>query len=67
MLLLVDRTRLPARWPTNRGSSALQETLGRMVATFSHLEDMMARAWFGLSATREFEDLKQEEAASSQR
>ena len=63
MPLVVDRARLPEHWPTNRGSSAFWEQLGRTVATFSHLEDMMARAWFGLTATHEFEDMEQAEAA----
>ena len=63
MPLVVDRARLPEDWPTNRGPSAFWEALGRTVATFSHLEDMMARAWFGLTATREFEDMGQAEAA----
>ena len=63
MPLVVDRARLPEHWPTNGGSSAFWEQLGRTVATFSHLEDMMARAWFGLTATREFEDMEQAEAA----
>ena len=63
MPLIVDRARLPEDWPTNRGSSAFWEQLGRSVATFSHLEDMMARAWFGLTATREFQDMEQAEAA----
>ena len=65
MSLVVDRARLPEHWPTNRGSSAFWELLGRTVATFSHLEDMMVRAWFGLTATREFEDMEQAEAAFS--
>ena len=63
MPLVVDRARLPEHWPTNRGSSAFWEQLGRTVATFSHLEDMMARAWFGLTATREFENMEQAQAA----
>lgn len=63
MPLIVDRARLPEDWPTNRGSSAFWEQLGRTVATFSHLEDMMARAWFGLTASREFEDMEQAEVA----
>ena len=63
MPLVVDRERLPEHWPTNRGSSAFWGELGRTVATFSHLEDMMARAWYGLTATREFEDMEQAKAA----
>ena len=63
MPLIVDRARLPKDWPTNRGSSAFWEQLGRTVATISHLEDMLARAWFGLTASRKYEDIKQAEAA----
>ena len=63
MPFIVDRARLPEDWPTNRGSSAFWEQLGRTVATFSHLEDMMARAYLGLTVTREFEDMEQAEAA----
>ena len=66
MPLVVDRAGLPEDWPTNRGSSAFWEALGRTVATFSHLEDIMTRAWFGLSATREFENMEQAEAAFPQ-
>ena len=63
---VVDRPRLPEDWPTNRGSPAFWEELGRTVATFSHLEDMAARAYFGLTATRQFEDWDQAEAAFPQ-
>jgi len=63
MPLVVDRERLPEHWPTNKGSSAFWGELGRTVATFSHLEDMMARAWYGLTATRKFEDMEQAKAA----
>ena len=63
MPLVVDRARLPENWPTNRGSSSFWGELGRTVATFSHLEDMVTRAWYGLTATREFEDMEQVKAA----
>ena len=66
MALVVDRARLPDDWPTNRGLSAFWEQFGRTVATFSCLEDMMARAWFGLTATRQFGDMEQAEAALPQ-
>ena len=59
---VVDRPRLPEDWPTNCGSPAFWEELGRTVVTFSHLEDMAARAYFGLTATRQFEDWDQAEA-----
>ena len=63
---VVDRPRLPEDWPTNRGSPAFWEELGRTVVTFSHLEDMAARAYFGLTATRQFEDWDQAEATFPQ-
>lgn len=66
MALVVDRANLPDDWPTNRGSSGLWEELGRTVATFSHLEDMLARAYFGLTGTRKFDNLEEAEAAFPQ-
>ena len=59
----IDRARLPEHWPTNRAPGEFWETLGRTVATFSHLEDMMVRAWFGLTSTHGFEDMEQAGAA----
>ena len=44
MPLVVDRERLPEGWPTNRGTPAFWEELGRTVAALTHLEDMLARA-----------------------
>ena len=63
MNLVVNRARLPADWPTDRGSSEFWEELGRTIATFCHLEDMLARAYFVLTGTREFDDLDQVMAA----
>lgn len=66
MPLVVDRACLPANWPTHRASSEFWEELGRAVATFSHLEDMLARAYFGLTGSREYDDMDQAEAAFPQ-
>ena len=66
MPLVVDRTRLPEEWPTNAGSPAFWEELGRTVAAFTHLEDMLARAFFGLTGSREFADMEEAEAAYPQ-
>ena len=66
MLPVVDRGRLPDDWPTNRGFSRFWEELGRTVATFSHLEDMLARASFGLTGTQRFYSIEQAEAAFPQ-
>ena len=66
MPLVVDRARLPEDWPTNRGTPAFWEALGRTVAAFTHLEDMLARAYFGLTASRQFADMEEATAAFPQ-
>ena len=40
----VDRNKLPAEWPTHRGTPAFWEELGRTVAAFGFLEDTLAKA-----------------------
>lgn len=59
----VDRSKLPAEWPTHRGTPAFWEELGRAVAAFGFLEDTLARAYFGLTATREYASIGEAEAA----
>ena len=66
MPLVVDRAQLPEDWPTNAGSPAFWEELGRIVAAFTHLEDMLARAFFGLSGSRRFANMEEAEAAYAQ-
>lgn len=63
---VVDRAGLPKDWPTHRGSSKLWEELGRAIASFSHLEDTLARAYFGFTGTKTFETEGQAEAAFPQ-
>ena len=63
---VIDRDRLPENWPTHRGSPELWEELGRAIASFSHLEDTLARAYFGLTGTKTFETVDQAEAAFPQ-
>ena len=63
---VVDRACLPEDWPTHRGSSELWEELGRAIASFSHLEDTLARAYFGLTGTKTFETVDRAEAAFRQ-
>ncbi len=59
----VDRNKLPAKWPTHKGSPAFREELGRTVAAFGFLEDTLARAFFALTATCEYADSGEAEAA----
>ena len=66
MPLVVDRSRLPENWPTNPGSPAFWEELGRTVAAFTHLEDMLTRAFFGLTGSRQFANMEEAKAAYPQ-
>lgn len=50
----VDRDRLPADFPTHRHSSDFWEELGRAVATFGFLEQILKKAIFALTATRSY-------------
>ena len=59
----VDRAKLPAEWPTHRGTPAFWEEPGRTVAASGFPEDTLARAYFALSATREYASIGEAEAA----
>ena len=48
-VLVVGPWECPEEWPTNCGSKALWEELGRTVGTFSTLEDMVARALYAIT------------------
>ncbi|MCY4384773.1 MAG: hypothetical protein OXE44_16685 [Nitrospinae bacterium] len=49
---MADFTKLPEHWPTHRMSREFWEELGRTVATFGFLEEILGKAIFALSATR---------------
>ena len=59
----VGRDKLPAEWPTHEGIPAFWEELGRGVAAFGFLEDILARAYFALTAAREYATIDEAEAA----
>ena len=44
---------IPPDWPTHKGSEALWEELGRTVATFGMLEDVLARAYFHVTGQQQ--------------
>lgn len=50
----VDMDRLPCDFPTHRHKAVFWEQLGRTVATFGYLEEVLGRAIFALTATREY-------------
>lgn len=50
----VNRTELPEKYPTHRQSSAFWESLGRAVATFGFLEEILGKAIFAFTATKPY-------------
>lgn len=51
---LLDKDQLPAQFPTHRHSALFWEHLGRAIATFGFLEEVLARAIFAFTATRKY-------------
>lgn len=51
---VIDRDSLPAKWPTHRHAPEFWEQLGRTVATYSLLEEVLGKAIFAFTATRRF-------------
>lgn len=50
---VVDIDKLPANFPTHRHDPAFWEALGRTVATFGFLEEVLGKAIFAFTATRD--------------
>ena len=50
----VDQRGLPAHFPTHRHSAEFWEALGRTVATFGFLEEVLGKAIFSFTATRQY-------------
>lgn len=53
---VIDRSALPNKYPTHAHDAQFWEALGRAVATFGFLEDVLARAIFALTATTRYEE-----------
>lgn len=51
---VVDRDNLPPMFPTHRHSPQFWEQLGRTVATFGFLEEVLGKAIFAFTATRKY-------------
>lgn len=58
MRYIIDKDNLPDRYPTHMLPSRFWEELGRSVAAFGFLEEVLGKAIFALTATKE---LKPEE------
>lgn len=52
---VIDRDKLPGDFPTHRHDAAFCEELGRAVATFGFIEEMLGKAIYALTGTREFD------------
>lgn len=59
---IVNRDALPERFPTHRHKPAFWESLGRAVATFGFLEDVLSKAIFAFTATTDYKDEELEQA-----
>lgn len=55
-LSVVDASGLPDGFPTHRHDPAFWEALGRAVATFGFLEEILGKAIFAFTATRPYND-----------
>ena len=53
---IVDLEQLPAQFPTRRHDPAFWEMLGRVVATYGFLEEVLGKAIFSFSSTRHHEE-----------
>jgi len=62
---VIDREALPSRYPTHAHEPKFWEELGRAVATFGFLEDVLAKAIFALTATTRYEESELENAYKS--
>ncbi|ABB57685.1 hypothetical protein [Synechococcus elongatus] len=52
----VDQTGLHEKFPTHLHQSTFWESLGRVVATFGYLEQVLGKAIFALTATKVYEE-----------
>lgn len=52
----IDRARLSPKWPTDLFTAAFWEQLGRTIATFGLLEEVLGKAIFAFTATTEFNE-----------
>jgi hypothetical protein len=59
---VIDREALPSRCPTHAHDPKFWEALGRAVATFGFLEDVLSKAIFALTATTRYEESELETA-----
>ena len=59
---IIDTSRLPEHFPTHKHEGAFWASLGRTVATFGFLEEVLGKAIFAFTATRPYEESEIEQA-----
>jgi hypothetical protein len=59
---LIDSGGLPEKFPTHRHEPKFWESLGRAIATFGFLEEVLGKAIFSFTATRPYEEAEIEQA-----
>ena len=65
MVVKVDLDALPADYPTHRQQPLFWEKLGRTVATFGFLEEVLGKAIFAFTVKKQSAELESEEAFES--
>jgi hypothetical protein len=58
----INQEGLPEKFPTHRHQAAFWESIGRAVATFGFLEEVLGKAIFALTATRSYDESEVESA-----
>lgn len=53
---VIDQSCLPTGYPTHRQPAVFWEELGRTISTFGLLEEVLCKAIFALTATRQYSD-----------
>ena len=57
----IDSDGLPEKFPTHRHEPKFWESLGRAIATFGFLEEVLGKAIFSFTATRPYEEAEIED------
>ena len=53
---IVDKKALPEKFPTHKHESEFWESLGRTIATFGFIEEVLSKAVFSFTATRPYNE-----------
>ena len=59
---IINQDALPEKYPTYGHETAFWESLGRVVATFGFLEEVLSKAIFAFTATRPYNEHKIQQA-----